>query len=220
MATVPPEQGQVGDTGHGKSRPGCGLPSWAREVGGAGPQSWRAPPSTGPCEVTVIVHASPALCCHRPPSTGGQEEQTLPWTLAARASGASWLPPQLLGEGVGVDANAAPAGSTSPEEARASWWVSPPTLPQGDPTSAHLHLRCVTLMGFIESESRVPSVRDLEGFPGMSGCALGPRSQKVKKTGPKNAEACCQTMSNKNKTDELEISKLKGHHEKKGKESP
>ena len=76
--------------------------------------------------------------------------------------------------------NAAPAGSTSPEEARASWWVSPPMLPQGDPTSAHLHLSCVTLLGFIESESRVPSVRDLEGFPGMSDCALGPCAQKVK----------------------------------------
>ena len=151
MATVHPEQGQVEDAGHSKKKAlpvadaervwGCGLSSWAREVGGAGPQSWWGPPLTGPCEVTAIVHISPALSCHhtRPEHGGaggaGRGHCTGP-------SSGPWQP-ERVGRpgflpflGVGVGANAAPAGSTPTEEARVSWWVSPPRVAPGKP-----HLR-------------------------------------------------------------------------------
>ena len=112
MATVHPEQGQVENTGHSKKKAlpvadtervwGCGLSSWAREAGGAGPQSWWGPPLTGPCEVTAIVHTRPALSCHHArPEHGGAGRWSRPRslhrpflrTLAARAGGTSWLPP-------------------------------------------------------------------------------------------------------------------------------
>ena len=65
-----------------------------------------------------------------------------------------------------MGANAAPAGSTSPEEARVSWWVSPPLLPQGDPTSAHLHLSCVTLRGSSSPSQEFLASETSRGFLG------------------------------------------------------